>query len=93
MQEKQKNHVVYTDDETHHELSIMAATKKVSIKQCLKEIVEREKVKGIIMDPRSWTKEMQDAWHSNIPDIQKAFEALKKTANGKTWNEDSERWE
>jgi hypothetical protein len=28
------------------------------------------------MNPRLWTKEMSDAWHSNIPDLQKAFDAL-----------------
>jgi hypothetical protein len=30
----------------------------------------------IRMNPRLWTREMSDAWHSNIPDLQKAFEAL-----------------
>lgn len=43
MSEKEKNHVIYADEETHTELSIMAARKKVSIKQTLKEMVEREK--------------------------------------------------
>lgn len=45
MYEKQKNHVVYADDETHHELAMMAARKKVSIKKCLKELVEEAKKK------------------------------------------------
>ena len=36
-------YVIYADEETHTELSIMAARKKVSIKQALKELVEREK--------------------------------------------------
>ncbi|MDP1931864.1 MAG: hypothetical protein Q8L60_10435 [Gammaproteobacteria bacterium] len=30
----------------------------------------------ICMNPRCWTKEMHDAWHGSIPDIQKAFESL-----------------
>lgn len=46
MSEKQKNHVVYTDDETHYELAMMAARKKVSIKKCLKELVEKEKARN-----------------------------------------------
>ena len=41
--EKTKNHVVYADDETHHELAMMAARKKVTIKKCLKELVAKEK--------------------------------------------------
>lgn len=47
MSEKLKNHVVYTDDKTHHELAMMAARQKVSIKKCLKEIIEREAGKAI----------------------------------------------
>lgn len=30
------------------------------------------------LNPRFWTKEMSDAWHSNIPDLLKAFEALRE---------------
>lgn len=41
--EKQKNHVIYADEETHHELAMMAARKKVSIKKCLKKLVEKAK--------------------------------------------------
>ena len=48
MSEKEKNHVVYVDEATHTKLAIMAAIKKVSIKKCLKELVEREK-KGLPM--------------------------------------------
>ncbi len=43
MPEKPKNHVIYADEETHTELAMMAARKKVSIKKALKELVEREK--------------------------------------------------
>jgi len=28
------------------------------------------------MNPRLWTKEMHDAWHKNIPDVQAAFAAV-----------------
>ncbi len=31
-------------------------------------------------NPRTWTLEMHDAWHKNLPDTQKAFEALKEAA-------------
>ncbi len=34
------------------------------------------------MNPRLWTKEMSDAWHSNIPDLQKAFDALLSAGKG-----------
>jgi len=30
-----------------------------------------------LLNPRQWTKEMRDAWHSNLPDTIKAFEALR----------------
>lgn len=30
------------------------------------------------LNPRTWTREMLEAWHRNIPDIQKAFDALKQ---------------
>ena len=43
MEGKEKRHVVLCDEDTHTELAIMAARKKVSIKQCLKELVEKEK--------------------------------------------------
>ena len=33
-----------------------------------------------LLNPRMWTKEMHDAWHSNLPNVQKAFEALKAVA-------------
>ena len=29
-----------------------------------------------LLNPRLWTKEMHDAWHAHIPDVQKAFESL-----------------
>ena len=45
MTEKSKNHVIYADEETHTKLAIMAATRKLSIKQCLKEMVEEAKKK------------------------------------------------
>jgi len=28
------------------------------------------------MNSRLWTKEMHDAWHTNIPDVQAAFAAV-----------------
>lgn len=30
------------------------------------------------LNPRVWTCEQNEAWHKNIPDIQKAFDALRK---------------
>ncbi len=47
MSEKEKNHVIYADEETHTELSIMAARKKVSIKKALKELVDSERGKSV----------------------------------------------
>lgn len=35
------------------------------------------------LSPRMWTREMSDAWHRNIPDVQAAFAALLKAAKGK----------
>ncbi len=31
-------------------------------------------------NPRTWTLEMHEAWHKNLPDMQKAFEALREAA-------------
>jgi hypothetical protein len=31
----------------------------------------------VVMNPRRWTRQMNDAWHKNIPDLQAAFDALK----------------
>ncbi|NIA29468.1 MAG: hypothetical protein GWP06_06090 [Actinobacteria bacterium] len=42
---KRKDILVEMDRITHRELKILAAQKSVSIKQCLKELVEREKKK------------------------------------------------
>ncbi|MCK5613777.1 hypothetical protein KAR91_68565 [Candidatus Pacearchaeota archaeon] len=56
MSEKSKNHVIYADEETHAELSTMAAMasiatrKKVSIKQVLKELVEKAKKEAVEND-------------------------------------------
>lgn len=30
----------------------------------------------VLMNPRRWTREMNDAWHKNLPDVQRAFDAL-----------------
>ncbi len=38
-----------------------------------------------LLNPRLWTKEMSDAWHSVLPDVNKAFEnlrELKEPTNG-----------
>ena len=32
---------------------------------------------NIKLNPRLWTREMSHAWHINIPDLRKAFEALR----------------
>lgn len=42
-------------------------------KETAKELVQL----NTLLNPRVWTKEMIYAWHSNIPDIMKAFEALR----------------
>lgn len=34
--------------------------------------------------PRRWTQEMSDAWHLNLPDLNKAFEALRVAACRRT---------
>ena len=36
---------------------------------------------GNLLNPRFWTKEMHDAWHTNLPDVQRAFDALRKIGN------------
>ncbi len=52
MSEKSKNHVIYADEETHAELSTMAALasvaarKKVTIKETLKALVEEKKAQS-----------------------------------------------
>ncbi len=42
----------------------------------------------LVMNPRFWTKEMHDAWHSNLPDTQKAFEELRNATEEAV----AERW-
>lgn len=32
----------------------------------------------VLLDPRRWTREMNDAWHQAIPDLQAAFDALRR---------------
>ena len=32
------------------------------------------------LDPRRWDQELNDAWCRNIPDLQKAFDAIKDIA-------------
>ena len=49
----------------------------------LDAIIERLDSKSDILNPRTWTTEMSDAWHSNIPDTQQAFDALRKIIKGK----------
>lgn len=40
---KDKKYVVYADEETHTELAVMAAKRKISITQVLKELVNQAK--------------------------------------------------
>jgi len=42
MKEKKKK-AVWVDEDTHMEISVMAARQKVSIKKFLKELIEKEK--------------------------------------------------
>lgn len=32
------------------------------------------------LNPREWDQELNDAWHKNIPDLQKAFDDIKDIA-------------
>ncbi len=54
---------------------------KYDISICSSEFTEdwmdRWERTNILLNPRFWTKEMSDAWHQNIPDLMKAFEALR----------------
>ena len=44
--EKEKNHVVYASEATHTALAIWAATKKISIKLVLEQLVDAEKARN-----------------------------------------------
>lgn len=35
------------------------------------------------MNPRTWTVEMRDAWHKNLPDVHAAFAALREIADAR----------
>lgn len=48
--------------------------------ECKAIITEQQEIINIICTPRRWTREMNDAWHQNIPDVDKAFKALLTTA-------------
>ena len=43
------------------------------------ERAKNEKLREAL-DPRRWSQEMSDAWHKNLPDTIKAFEAIRKLA-------------
>jgi len=45
--------------------------------------------RDIALNPRRWTREMSDAWHKNIPDVNAAFEALRDTALKTTTGHDN----
>ena len=49
-EEKTKTKTIAVYESTHHELQMMAVRKKLSIKNFLKELVEREKVSKIISE-------------------------------------------
>ena len=46
MEKERGEKSVMVDLETHHKLKIMAAIRQLSIKQVLKELVEKAKTKG-----------------------------------------------
>lgn len=56
--------------------SIKTAMSIMLVKGLLKEIERRNEA----LNPRTWSKEMHDAWHSNLPDTQKAFDAIRAIA-------------
>jgi len=47
---KEKTKTIAIDESTHHAIHMMAVEKKLSIKNFLKELVEREKVSKIISE-------------------------------------------
>jgi len=47
------------------------------IAELVAHIEQEPKCEDVRLNPRFWTKEMHDAWHKNIPDMMKAFEALR----------------
>jgi hypothetical protein len=38
----------------------------------------------VILDPRKWTNEINDAWHNSIPDVVAGFAALRALTQGCT---------
>lgn len=36
------------------------------------------------LNPREWDRELNDAWHRNIPDLQKAFDAIKDISESRS---------
>lgn len=36
------------------------------------------------LNPRRWDKELNDAWHGNIPDLQKAFDEIREIAKNRS---------
>lgn len=45
--------------------------------------IDKIKKLEILLNPRLWTEEMHRAWHQALPDIQAAFEALRKVGGMK----------
>lgn len=53
MSEKEKKKALWVDENTHMEVAIMAARRKVSIGKCLKEMVEEEKINPFVRVERT----------------------------------------
>jgi len=53
------------------------------LEECLNTKIKYLKLTSAF-DPRMWTKDQSDAWHKNIPDFQKAFQALLEVSTRST---------
>ena len=50
----------------------------------IKMIDEYTKELERALNPRKWDKELNDAWHGNIPDLQKAFDEIREIAKNRS---------
>jgi len=50
----------------------------------IKMIDEYTKELELALNPRRWDLELAEAWHKNIPDLQKAFDEIREIAKNRS---------
>lgn len=73
--------------ELEAELAQMEMHRDAEAKGFAAAIERKDHVIELISNPMLWDTELNDAWHKNIPDVKKAFQALRDIAQAKAKEE------